>query len=960
MPNHTRSDDKLFRSLYDNIFEAVIITKSDGTILSANSTACQIFGMTEKELQTAKRDDLIKVDERFIKSVRLREETGQLKAELTLKRKDGSTFEADVASNFFTDVDGIVKASMIIRDVSDRKKDEKTLRASEEKYKSLFEQAADYILVLELPKKGIPIIRDANEEALKKHGYTREEFINKSIRLIDKKIDETQTKWIIDNVSNGKVLVFEVEHYRKDGTSFTAEVAVKAVKLGEETWILSVERDITKRKKAEEALKTSESKLRLLTDNMHDVVWIMNLDGSFTYVSPSIFQLRGYTAEEVEKQSLAEALTPESLQKVNDAFRQFKESGETPIKYLELEQVCKNGSLVWTEVNFTIVRDENGNPQQIVGVSRDITKRKKAQEELVAAEIKYRTIFEQAGDYILILEAQQGKTPVIYDVNDYALQIHGYTREEIIGKPITFLDRNMKEEKMEEILSSLFKGEKISFATEHQRKDGTTFTVDVINKLVKIGNKQFIIAIERDITERKELEAQLKISSNIFDLATDSIIVVDLEGNLVSFNEATYKHRGYTKEEMEKLTLYDLEDPESASRVIPRINELLQKGSLVFEEVELRKDQSKMPVEVHARVIDLNGKKFLLGVIRDISERKKIEEKLLQSDLIFENTMDMICIAGFDGYFKVLNPAWSKTLGWSTEELLSKPWIEFVHPEDQKATVNAKSVLVNGEKVFQFENRYRCKDGNFKWLSWNSLPLEKEQRIFAVARDVTDKKEADNRLTTVNEKLRVTGSLTRHDVRNKLSIIKSNVYLLKKHLGDNTELTGFLQDIDDAVDASNKLFEFSSVYEKIGSEKRSQIDMGEYFWEAADLLHNPTIKIVNECNGLVVTADTLIRQLFYNLLDNSGRHGKIVTEAKLYFNKKTDCTELIYQDNGVGIPKELKPKIFKEGFTTGNGSGLGLMLAKKMVEAYGWSITEVGEEGKGVKFVITIPNQSLG
>jgi signal transduction histidine kinase len=168
-------------------------------------------------------------------------------------------------------------------------------------------------------------------------------------------------------------------------------------------------------------------------------------------------------------------------------------------------------------------------------------------------------------------------------------------------------------------------------------------------------------------------------------------------------------------------------------------------------------------------------------------------------------------------------------------------------------------------------------------------------------------------------------------------------------------LKAFLNDIDNAVDASNKLFEFSSVYEKIGVEKRTEIDVSEYFWQAADLLHNPTIKIVDECNGLIVMADTLIRQLFYNLLDNSSKHGKTVTEVKLYFTEKADSIELIYQDNGVGIPQEIRPKIFYEGFTTGNGSGLGLMLAKKMVEAYGWTITENGEEGKGARFVITIP-----
>jgi PAS domain S-box-containing protein len=797
-----------------------------------------MFQMTEKELQNAVRTDLVVIEPKRMNQLQEeRSKKGKSRVELTLKRKDKSLFEGEVTSNVFTDSDGITKINMIIRDVTERKKAEEILRASEEKYKSLFEQAVDYILVLEFPKSGLPIIRDANEAALKLHGYTREELINQSIKLIDKNADNIKTKEFISSLKSGEAIQFEVIHTRKDGTLFNAEVISKAIKLGEENWILSIERDITERKKAEtalnsaleklhlaaeasksgtwewnlvtgenmwseetwrlyglapektkasfelwletihpddrektvqaarkasqekkelyieyrlsdkhgkgrwlmsrgqpqknddgivdrylgviiditerkkaeEALKASEAKLRLLAENMHDVVWIMDLQGRFIYVSPSIYQLRGYTAKEIEHQSLAETLTPDSLKIINEKFEHFQKTGEIPIKYLEVEQTCKDGSTVWTEVNFSVVNDENGNPQQVVGVSRDITVRKKA------------------------------------------------------------------------------------------------------------------------------------------------------------------------------------------------------------------------------------------------------EQKLLQSDLIFENSLDMVCIGGFDGYFKVLNPAWSKTLGWSKEELLSKKWIEFVHPDDRKAASDSSSFLQKGKKLIQLENRYLCKDGTFKWLSWNSIPYQKDQIIFAVARDITEKKEAEDRLAAANEKLRVIGNLTRHDVRNKLTIIKSTVYLLKKRAIDDLELEAFLQDIDNAVDASNKLFEFSSVYEKIGVEKPVEIDIGEYFWQAADLLHNQTIKIVNECKGLIVRADTLIRQLFYNLLDNSCKHGKTVTEAKLYYIKKAYCIDLIYQDNGVGIPQKDKSKIFVEGFTTGNGSGLGLMLAKKMVEAYGWTITENGEEGKGARFVITIP-----
>ncbi len=119
------------------------------------------------------------------------------------------------------------------------------------------------------------------------------------------------------------------------------------------------------------------------------------------------------------------------------------------------------------------------------------------------------------------------------------------------------------------------------------------------------------------------------------------------------------------------------------------------------------------------------------------------EKKLNTKELFFNYTTEMACIAGFDGYFKELNPAWSRVLGWSTEELLARPWNDFVHPDDLEATDSITTTIVDGKEVHSFENRYICKDGSVKWLSWNSRPYPEEGILFSVARDITDQKRAD-------------------------------------------------------------------------------------------------------------------------------------------------------------------------------------------------------------------------
>ena len=128
---------------------------------------------------------------------------------------------------------------------------------------------------------------------------------------------------------------------------------------------------------------------------------------------------------------------------------------------------------------------------------------------------------------------------------------------------------------------------------------------------------------------------------------------------------------------------------------------------------------------------------------RFIADLKRTEE---ERDRLFNLSIDMLCVAGFDGHFKQVNPAWTRTLGWSAEELTKPAWLDLVHPDDMAATIAAGDRLRRGEEVRSFENRYRCKDGTYRWLSWNSYPLMAQELIFAVCRDVTDGKRTEEAL----------------------------------------------------------------------------------------------------------------------------------------------------------------------------------------------------------------------
>jgi PAS domain S-box-containing protein len=329
--------------------------------------------------------------------------------------------------------------------------------------------------------------------------------------------------------------------------------------------------------------------------------------------------------------------------------------------------------------------------------------------------------------------------------------------------------------------------------------------------------------------------------------------------------------------------------------------------------------------------------------------------------LAVEKSVDGIIIGDAEGYIKYVNDALMKMYGGTDKnDLIGKHIIDFVADFDRQRALECSLESVRTGQGWKGQFTALNAKGEMMPIELTAAPIKDENGVsiafIDIIRDVRDRvhteeklKEAHRKLELANEKLLVVGGIVRHDIANKICTLNMSAYLAKKK-----ESLEQLLEATAVVSAQiNKILSFSKDYEMLGKEELNYFDAGKTFNDVLARVPRLDLKVVNECCGLEVLADSMLKELFFNLIDNTLKYGKTTSQIKLSYSQGSGQLKLVYEDDGVGIPADMKPKLFTKGF--GKGSGLGLYLIKKTLEVYGWQIQETGIEGKSARFEITIP-----
>jgi PAS domain S-box-containing protein len=474
--------------------------------------------------------------------------------------------------------------------------------------------------------------------------------------------------------------------------------------------------------------------------------------------------------------------------------------------------------------------------------------------------------------------------------------------------------------------------------------------------------------------ERTLRESEGKYRS-IFELAPVAIATVDLKGVITSCNtlvtSSGYSRDAIIGKHFSKVGWLQMKDLPKYLQMFSSI--IRGKVPEPFEVNYRYKDGEPHVGEAYVSLTKQNGKiTGIQTIMRDITERKKRERAIQQNQQKFRRLFmdNPEAAVHMDSSFHILdiNPRFTKLFGYSLDEVKGRHINDAVVPEDRMEEAERFDKKASRGEAYHEDTVRKRRDGTLVPVSFSAAPIIVEDKVtghVAIYKDIsqlksTEKalKETMGKLAVMNEKLRVVGRLTRHDIRNKLSAVTGNVFIAKRKLADGHELLENLNETELACQQVVRILDFARTYEMLGIEELTYMNVEKIVGEAVQLfpdLHD--VKVVNDCRGLTVLTDSLLRQLFYNMIHNSLKHGGKVSRIRVYCEEtEKDRLKLVYEDDGVGIPKSEKEKIFREGY--GKGTGYGLYLIRKMSEVYGWTIRETGKHGKNVEFIITIPKMN--
>ncbi|WAI02117.1 PAS domain S-box protein [Methanogenium organophilum] len=509
-----------------------------------------------------------------------------------------------------------------------------------------------------------------------------------------------------------------------------------------------------------------------------------------------------------------------------------------------------------------------------------------------------------------------------------------------------------------------------SVSTEVTHEDGRSYLITTCPVTDQEGGICGFVEKGTDITavrKSQEVARQEREKYNqLFQSANDMIYLHALlpdgiPGQILEANDAASLRMGYSREEFLRMSISDLNDPLLDENLVSLVSKIGGKGRFIFEWRHVTKGGDRVPVEVSVNIFRMGGMPVALSIVRDITERKGAERALLvreqeYRDLV-ENIDEVIFRLDLKGNFTYISPAVTKLVGgagYSPSGMIGKNFIEFIYPADRDMLVGHFQERLSGITT-KSTFRLLTNTGTVRWVLESSRPIREDGMVVGVQGvflDITDLKMMDVALKKANKKLNILSSITRHDILNQITSMNLYLDLIEDNGGDSEMWKNFFGAAKGIMANLERIITFTRDYEDLGVNEPEWQDVGAIVRRESGSFAG-VIPVTNTVDGLEVYADGMLGKVFANLIGNSVMHGGTVHAVMVSFEERGDGVCIVVADDGVGIPADMKERIFSKG--VGKNTGLGLFLSREILDLTGLSICETGVPDGGARFEIMVP-----
>ncbi len=740
------------------------------------------------------------------------------------------------------------------------------------------------------------------------------------------------------------------------------KISTEPVDIDGADYVIVAVDDVTEQHEIETALEESEKKFRALSDSTAAGI-LMYQGDHWTYANPAAALISGYSEEELLSMKWEDLLQIENLKQMNGMQLSPESVDDVFSQHNEVRIIQKSGNERWVDLVIRVIPLGAKTASLVTAI--DITDRKIAEEKLRISEEKYRSIFENHIDLIFQTDLD-GK---IRDLSPSCRILTGYEVSDLIGRSARDLYQ-VPNERKDLILLLLSQGAVYDYETRMVNKGGDQIWVSINCHIIR-DKDNLPILIEgtiRDISERKKIEDDLRKSEEHYRSLFDNMLEGFAYCRMLydSDNNPTDWIYLEANAAFDRITgLCDVVGKQ-VTQVIPNIHKQTPELFDIYNRVVV----SGIPETFEINFTPLNTwmkvsvyrpeKGHFVAVFENISQQKIAEADLqniiAEHQTILQNVRAMIWYKDINDTFIKVNPAAARVFGKPVEAIEGKTFSELFPGVPDRFSVDDRDVVRTKTPKIGIVEKIRDEKGHPIWVQTDIIPLTAPQGVvtgvLVVSTDITERKMAKDALALTNKKLHLLSSITRHDIANQLQGLFFALDLAHEDYPDPAAKNYIIKAGTFAHNIERQIA-FTRDYQDIGVNSPIWATVKDVIALSAKSLALGSIEIRIILDEVKIYADPLLERVFHNLIDNSIRYGKTITEIRFSGHEADGGYVILCEDDGEGVPEEFKLKIFNREYF--QHTGFGLNLSREILGITGITISETGTPGKGARFEIHVP-----